>query len=102
MRWKTVRWRAAPASLGMNWTAEAPVPMTATRLPVRSIEWSHWAEWKAGPVKDARPGMSGNFGMWRAPMAETTACGRSVSPSSVVTVQVRVASSYARVVTRRP
>ena len=40
--------------------ALAPVPTTATRLPVRSTSWRHCAEWKAGPVKVSAPGMSGD------------------------------------------
>ena len=50
--------------------ALAPVPMTATRLPVRSTLWSHCAEWKAGPWKSASPSMSGMDGMCSAPAPE--------------------------------
>ena len=44
----------------MNWIADAPVPITATRWPVRSMEGSHRAEWnEAPPGLDPAPGMSG-------------------------------------------
>ena len=41
---------------------EAPVPMMATRRPVRSCPWSHCAEWKAVPAKVAGPVRSGTEG----------------------------------------
>jgi hypothetical protein len=36
VRWKTVSFATSGAMRGTNWTALAPVPTTATRLPVRS------------------------------------------------------------------
>ena len=36
VRWKTVRWAACSAMIGMDWMPEEPVPMTATRMPVKS------------------------------------------------------------------
>ena len=52
--------------------AEAPVPMTATRLPVRSKSWFHRAEWKISPSNSSRPSMSGSAGSVSGPTAETT------------------------------
>lgn len=77
------------------------MPITATRLPVRSTEWSHSAEWKEGPRKLSRPGISGNDGTCSAPTPETTAFVVNVSPSVVLTRQWP-ASSYSRPVTSRP
>ena len=36
VRWKTVSREVRAAIWGTNWIADAPVPITATRLPVRS------------------------------------------------------------------
>ena len=36
VRWKTVSFDASGWTCGTNWIADAPVPTTATRLPVRS------------------------------------------------------------------
>ncbi|WP_279499471.1 hypothetical protein [Actinomadura rubrisoli] len=36
VRWKTVSEPARFAFRGTDWIADAPVPITATRLPVRS------------------------------------------------------------------
>ena len=60
------------AMAGTNWIAEAPVPMTATRLPARSTSWSHRAEWKAGPLNVSTPGTSGSAGSTRPPQPLTT------------------------------
>ena len=56
MRWKTVRCSTSSAIAGITWTAEAPVPITATRLPRRSCAWSQRAVCivDAGEVVDAR------------------------------------------------
>ena len=35
--------------VGTIWIALAPVPITATRLPVMSTSWFHCAEWNAVP-----------------------------------------------------
>ena len=48
---------------GTNWIAEAPVPMTATRLPARSCAWSQRAEWKALPSKVLDAGQGGDGGL---------------------------------------
>ncbi len=39
VRWKTVSWLACSAISGMDWMPDEPVPMTATRLPVKSTPW---------------------------------------------------------------
>ena len=72
VRWKTVRCAACSATAGMNWAALAPVPMMATRLPVRSTSWSHSAEWKrlAGEAVAARR-CSGQSGRLSWPTALT-------------------------------
>ena len=36
VRWKTVSWLAWRAMSGMDWMPDEPVPMTATRWPVKS------------------------------------------------------------------
>ncbi|CAB4724348.1 unannotated protein [freshwater metagenome] len=36
VRWNTVSDLACDAMIGMDWMADDPVPMTATRLPVKS------------------------------------------------------------------
>ena len=62
--------------------AEAPVPMTAMRLPVRSTSWSQRAEWKISPRKSSMPSISGRRGSERPPEPEMTvraaySCGPS-------------------------
>jgi hypothetical protein len=56
----------------MNCTAEAPVPMTATRSPARAWLWSQCSEWKLAPAKRSRPGMSGTIGVPKGPVADTS------------------------------
>jgi hypothetical protein len=36
VRWKTVTWLACSAMSGIDWMPDEPVPMTATRRPVKS------------------------------------------------------------------
>ena len=59
VRWNTVRCAARSATTGTNWMADAPVPITATRWPVRSRESSHRAEWNEVPPNLPAPPMSG-------------------------------------------
>ena len=66
----------------MTWTAEAPVPMIATRLPVRSWLWSQRAVCIVRPAKDSTPSMSGRLGMVSAPLALTRNRAQTVSPES--------------------
>ena len=68
---------------GAIWNPLAPAPISATRLPVRSTEWSQRAEWKAGPAKASRPAMSGRLGRLSWPTAEMTARAVSVSSAAV-------------------
>ncbi len=43
VRWKTVSWLACRAISGMDWMPDEPVPMTATRWPVKSTpSCGHW------------------------------------------------------------
>ena len=98
MRWKISRCSTCSATIGANWAALQPVPMTPTRLPVRSTSWSQRAEWNAGPANDSRPSIFGSWGRFSWPTALMTALARSVpswpSASTVCTVHVAVASSY--------
>ena len=77
---------------GAIWKPLAPAPTMATRLPVRSTEWSQRAEWNAGPANLSWPGMSGMWGRFNWPTAEITARATSVDsvPSSVRTRTVHV------------
>ena len=36
VRWNTVSWGASAAISGIDWMPEEPVPITATRLPLKS------------------------------------------------------------------
>jgi hypothetical protein len=56
---------------GTNWMAEAPVPMTATRSPVRSWSWRQREEWNVVPANRSSPGRSGTDGSDKAPVALT-------------------------------
>ena len=57
------------ASVGMNWIALAPFPITTTFLPRRSQSWFQRAEWNEVPSKLARPGRSGTNGRFSWPGA---------------------------------
>ncbi len=100
VRWKIVTPAATGAIRGTNWTALAPVPTTATRLPRRSTSWRHCAEWNASPRKRSTPGSAGIEGRCSAPTPETRKrqrYRREGSPSGPVprvsTVHVRDSSS---------
>ena len=57
VRWKTTSSAACSAMSGMAWMADDPVPMTATRCPVKSTpSWGQRAVWyaAAGVALDAR------------------------------------------------
>ena len=90
-RWKTVIFAASGWMPGTNWMALAPVPSTATRLPRRSTEWSHSAEWKAGPWKVPSPGSSGIEGRDSWPTAVTSTSVSICSPVEVCRCQLAVA-----------
>ena len=62
VRWNTVSSAACWAKSGIHWIAEEPVPITATRCPVKSTPASgQRAVWNVAPVKSSRPGKSGVF-----------------------------------------
>ena len=63
------------ATSGTSWSALAPVPITATRLPASECWCCHRAEWKAGPAKRSSPGIAGSFGRLSCPTALISACG---------------------------
>ncbi len=71
VRWKSSRRPTFSTICGTTWIALAPVPMTATRFPVRSTSWSHSAVWKAGPAKESRPSISGSEGWFSPPIPPT-------------------------------
>jgi hypothetical protein len=64
--------------------AEAPVPMTATRLPASGTSDRHRAECQVGPAKSSRPGMSGSLGRLSWPTALITAWACRVSSPAAV------------------
>ena len=72
MRWYTSTRSANWATSGTIWAALAPVPITATFLPVRSCSCSQRAEWKRGPANVSSPAMAGTDGAAKVPMALTT------------------------------
>ena len=59
VRWKTVTCAASDAISGTSCTDDAPVPITATRLPASDRVWSQRLEWKVSPANDPMPGTSG-------------------------------------------
>jgi hypothetical protein len=80
------------AIAGTNCTADAPLPTTATRLPVRSTPWSQREEWNTGPSNPARPGMSGRLGVCHGPAAAITA--RAVMSPSLVDSSHRAVAGF--------
>ena len=72
VRWNTVRWAAWGCTRGTICTALAPVPMTPTRLAVRSASGSHCAECTIWPWNCAMPSKLGIDGSERKPLAETS------------------------------
>ena len=50
---------ARAASSGTRVTAVAPLPMTTTRLPAKSMLSSQCCGWTTRPAKDSRPANSG-------------------------------------------
>ena len=66
------------------------MPITATRLPVRSTEWSQRAEWKSVALKVSMPSMSGSFGSDRPPAPRISVVAVSVrAPVGPVTCTVQ-------------
>lgn len=101
MRWKSVNSCTCGWIFGTNWIADAPVPMTATRSPVRSWSWRQRAEWKVVPSKVSSPGSVGYFGSQSGPVPETRACAVRL-PRAVSTCQRCVASSHRASMTSAP
>ncbi len=72
VRWNTVSWSASAAISGIDCTADEPVPITATRLPVKSTPSCGQVLVKyTSPAKRSVPSMSGTFGIDRQPVAIT-------------------------------
>ena len=82
VRWNTSSSATSGAISGMTWMALAPVPMTATRLPVRSTSWRHRAGGTTGPRTSRRPGSRGMCGRLSCPTALITASTTTVSSPS--------------------
>src|SRR5205085_2031033 len=78
----------------------APVPITATRLPVRSRSSGQSEVWNEAPAKSSTPGHGGGFGIDSTPIAETRKGADAVEPSSNVTVHA--SSLHSARVIRRP
>ena len=72
VRCRTVSRSTSGAIAGITCTAEAPVPISATRLPRRSTSWSQRAVCITVPANSSRPGISGGFGCEKTPVAPTT------------------------------
>ena len=102
VRWNSVSCATCGWMAGTNWIALAPVPITATRLPVRSTSWSHCAEWNAVPANVSRPGMAGSTGRDSCPIAGTRTSASSTSPAAVCTRHRPASSSNSAAVTSVP
>nr|WP_304504652.1 hypothetical protein [Blastococcus sp. TML/M2B] len=103
VRWKTVSSAACWAISGIDWMPEEPVPMTATRLPVKSTPSCGQRLVRCtSPRKRSAPSMSGCLGTDRQPVAMTWKRLVTVSPPEVRTRQRPAASSQAASSTRVP
>ena len=72
VRWNTVSRLAWRAMIGIDWMPEEPVPITATRLPLKSTpSCGQRLVKKTSPLKRSAPGMSGALGRDRQPLAMT-------------------------------
>ena len=87
--------------IGIDWTPDEPVPITATRLPVKSTPscGQRVVEYTS-PRKRSTPSMSGIFGSDRQPVAITKKRQRISSPRSVRIRQREASSSQAAFSTR--
>ena len=100
MRWNTVRCAACSAISGIDWIADDPVPITATRRPVKSTpSWGQRLVKYVGPANVSRPGMSGRFGCDSTPTARIRNRADTSSPSVGADVPAPDRSSYAADVT---
>ena len=103
VRWNTVSCAACSAMIGIDWMPDEPVPITATRLPVKSTpSWGHRLVQYTSPWKRSAPSTSGTFGIDRQPVAITYHRHTSSSPASVRTCQRRASSSHVAASTRVP
>ena len=72
VRWKTETLAPVLINSGMACAAVDPVPITPTRVEAdMSTLWFHWAVWNVVPLKSFNPGMSGNCGWCKMPVAHT-------------------------------
>jgi hypothetical protein len=86
---------------GIDCTPDDPVPMTPTRLPVKSTpSCGQVPVWNVSPVNDSAPSIAGMLADDRQPVAMTTNWADTSSPASVRTVQRSAASSNVALVTR--
>ena len=102
-RWNTVSRSAALATSGMSWIAVAPVPITATRFPVRSRgSCGHRKEWNERPWKLSLASILGRVGVDSTPTAVATKRVVIWRPSWSLRAQVSVSSSNTIASTRQP
>ena len=74
--------------IGIDWMPDDPVPITATRLPVKSTASAgQCAVWYTSPANVDRPGKSGVNAADSGPVAITANRAVTDSPVSVLTVQ---------------
>ena len=72
VRWNTTSSAACWAMIGIDWMPDEPVPMTPTRLPVKSTpSWGQRLVKYTSPWKRSAPSMSTSFGTDRQPVAIT-------------------------------
>ena len=101
VRWKTVRWPTSFAMIGIIWTAVAPAPITATRLPAKStFSLGHREVWNDSPLKLSTPSNGGILRADKIPTAATRNCARSRCPLSSWTSHRLACSSKTAEVTR--
>ena len=94
VRWKRCRRPTRGWICGTNWIAEAPVPITATRLPSRSWSWSQVRRVEGRRPRSAR-GPAGRGSTARS-------AGRSPSTSACAVERRRARSRGASAGRRRP
>ena len=79
---------------------DEPVPITATRLPVKSTgSFGQSPVCRLTPAKVSAPGNRGRLAVDRQPTAVTTYLAVAMCPSAVRSVQRLAASSYSMAVT---
>ena len=90
----TVREATVSTTAGITWTPLEPVPMTATRMPVKSTgSDGHSPVWYDSPRKSSRPGTSGKKGTESTPVAATKQRAPKSAPSPITTDHVPELSS---------